>query len=321
MFYRQITLAASLALVCAASTGAMAAAKTPGPAVIEPGSPLLERLVDLERAPGSLCRPPDGDAETATLIEALATRLRSQIEPGNGLGAVQAVNRLVFEELGIQPSRDLRDPRNLCLASVLSRREGYCVGIASLYVVLAEEVGLPIHAVATPGHVFLRYDDGRTRINIETFQRGAAVSDAEYIEREKIPAQSVARGVFLRTLSRDGLLAQIHNNLGVIHSEQGDVDRATQEYERAIDLDRNLAAAYYNWGSDLLRVDASQRAVRLLTQALDLWPTDVWALNNRGVAYRNLGKVKKARRDFEAALMIAPDFGRAQENLATLPAQ
>jgi Flp pilus assembly protein TadD len=47
-----------------------------------------------------------------------------------------------------------------------------------------------------------------------------------------------------------------------------------------------------------------------------LHPNDTWALNNRGLAYRRLGKTEKARADFEAALRIDPAFEQARSNLA-----
>ena len=60
------------------------------------------------------------------------------------------------------------------------------------------------------------------------------------------------------------------------------------------------------------------RAIKAFNRAIDLHPNDVWALNNRGVAYRNVGKEKKARRDFEAALAIEPGFEQARANSAAL---
>jgi Flp pilus assembly protein TadD len=54
--------------------------------------------------------------------------------------------------------------------------------------------------------------------------------------------------------------------------------------------------------------------MRLFLKALRLYPTDVWALNNRGLAYLKLGKREKARRDFEEALRIEPGFEAAQRN-------
>jgi len=66
--------------------------------------------------------------------------------------------------------------------------------------VLAEELDLPIHAVATPSHVFLRYDHRETRINIETFQGGASVLDDQYTREHRIAAASIRKGTFLRGL-------------------------------------------------------------------------------------------------------------------------
>ena len=55
--------------------------------------------------------------------------------------------------------------------------------------------------------------------------------------------------------------------------------------------------------------------MRRFSKSLRLYPTDVWAFNNRGLAYMKLGKSEKARRDFEAALSIDPSFEQVpQEN-------
>jgi len=45
------------------------------------------------------------------------------------------------------------------------------------------------------------------------------VSDEQYIREQKIPERSIRRGVFMRNLTTDELLAQVHNNLGVIYSD------------------------------------------------------------------------------------------------------
>jgi len=58
-----------------------------------------------------------------------------------------------------------------------------------------------------------------------------------------------------------------------------------------------------------------RRAVRLFSRSLDLYPIDVWALNNRGLAYLKREKREKARRDFDTALRIDPGFEQARRNL------
>jgi len=184
---------------------------------------------------------------------------------------------------------------------------------------LAEQLGVPIFAVATPTHVFLRYDDGKTRVNIEPFQQGAALSDEQYMREHRIPERSIEKGVFLRNLTVDEFLARAHNNLGVIYSQRKDYASAVVEYDRAAELDSRFPAPLYNLGNDLLLQDEPRRAARRFSKALRLHPDDVWALNNRGLARLKLQKTEKAREDFEAALRIDPSFEQARRNLDQIP--
>jgi regulator of sirC expression with transglutaminase-like and TPR domain len=241
--------------------------------------------------------------------------------PGAGIGGrerLETLNRFIFGHLGIRATQNLRDPKNLLPSLVLERKRGYCVGIAAVYLILAEQLGLPIFAVATPSHVFLRFDDGATRINIETFQRGAHQADERYVREHRIPEKSIRNGVFMRNLTTDEFLAQVHNNLGVIYSERKEYERAAAAYQRAIDLHPCFPAACYNLANDLLAQGQYRKAVRRFSRALRLYPTDVWALNNRGLARARMGSVDRARRDFEAALRIDAEFESARANLARL---
>jgi hypothetical protein len=81
--------------------------------------------------------------------------------------------------------------------------------------------GLFIHAVATPKHILLRWDDGRFRRKIELFQRGREVSDEDYIREQKIPKESIQNGVFLANLTRNQFLGFIYQNRGVLREPAG----------------------------------------------------------------------------------------------------
>lgn len=190
--------------------------------------------------------------------------------------------------------------------------------MSALYLTLAERLALPIFAVDAPGHVFLRYDDGVTRINIETMDRGAERDDADYIRGGNIPEDSIRRGVFMRALTTGEFIARFRNNLGVVLSERKRYASAERQYRTAVELDPLLAAAYYNLGNDVLGQGDWQASVRLFSKSLKLYPTDVWALNNRGLAHVKLGKIDKARRDFESALRIDPAFEQASRNLRSI---
>jgi regulator of sirC expression with transglutaminase-like and TPR domain len=283
-------------------------------------SPFLDRWIEFEHPARAVAGETIGADELRREILTATQRLRSRnITDLRGVAGVQAVSDFVYKDLGVEASDDLADPDNLFLGSVLARRRGYCIGIAALYLALAEQLDLPIFAVATPTHVFLRYDDGTTRVNIEPFQQGAALPDAHYVREHRIPERSVAEGVFLRNLTVDEFLARAHNNLGVIHSHRKDFGRAAAEYESAARLDARFPAPLYNLGNDRLLQGDHRRAARLFSKALRLHPTDIWALNNRGLAYVKQGKPEKARRDFEAALRIDPGFEQARRNLEQAP--
>jgi tetratricopeptide (TPR) repeat protein len=278
---------------------------------------LLGPLLRLENEHAALCPPGASDPDHPNGIPTFINDLRPKYTEG-GPATVEALNRLIFGELAIQASQELKDPCNLLPSRVLERKQGYCVGMAALYLVLAEQLRLPIFAVATPSHVFLRYDDGTTRINIESFQQGANIPDEQYIREQRIPEESITRGVFMRNLTAGEFLAQVHNNLGVVYSERGDYEKANSEYQDGIRLDSRFPAALYNYGNDLVKQGEFRRAARLFSKSLRLYPTDIWALNNRGLAYMKLGKREKARRDFEEALRIDPGFEQATRNLERL---
>jgi len=280
---------------------------------------LLERLIAAETGCPDVCPPANSAGALRARLERLADQARGLVDAQrDAVSRIESLNRFIIDQFGIRPASDLADPDNLLLARVLDRRQGYCVGITSLYLALAERLGLPIYAVATPSHVFVRYDDGVTRINIETLQSGSRVPDEQFILAERIPEKSIRKGVFMRNLSAEEFLAQVHNNLGVIYSRRGSVTQAAEEYRRAIDLAPRFPAPYYNYASDLLKNGDYRRAARLLTKSLRLYPSDVWALNNRALAYIKMGKRGKARVDFEKALRIDPGFEQARKNLESM---
>jgi regulator of sirC expression with transglutaminase-like and TPR domain len=293
-------------------------------------TPVLDSLLAIESDHASLCSSRlDEDSVRRQVQELVGLASKEMGSEARGPGApedasttaVRVLNGIVFGHAGIRPSQDLHDPCNVFLSSALARKQGYCVGIVSLYLVLVEQLELPVAAVSTPSHVFLRYDDGVTRINIETMNAGAAVSDEQYIAQQRIAESSVRKGVFLRHLSPQQFLAQVHNNLGVIYSERKQYEAAEAEYALALSLDRRLSAAWYNRGKQYLEMADFAPAIHDFTKALRRHPNDTWALNNRGLAYRGLKDEQRARADFEAVLRIDPAFEPAKKGLKGTPAE
>jgi len=224
------------------------------------------------------------------------------------MDTIDRLNEFFFGAEGFQATYDLNTPNHLLLDRVLAGRKGHCVGLATVYLVLAEELDLPIHAVSTPKHIFLRWDDGKVRRNIELFQKGRDVPDEDYVREQRIPKESIERGVFLANLTREEFLGFIYQNRGVLESQRRDFEASGRDYRRALRLNPKMEAAHYNRGNDALKQKRYRKAIRDYTRALDLHPTDVWALHNRGLAWNGLGEKEKAERDWRLAREIEPGF-------------
>ena len=162
-FSRLLILAGALSL----ATCAVAAGPVGG------DSHLQDALEVVDGDHADLCPGTASREEFEATMTRLADEVRGDLGPdAPGSVSVKALNRRIFGPAGVRASTDLKDPCNLLPSRVLERKQGYCVGIAAIYLILAERLKLPIYAVATPSHVFLRYDDGTTRINVETLQGG-----------------------------------------------------------------------------------------------------------------------------------------------------
>ncbi len=252
-------------------------------------------------------------AELRRMADSVRTKVAAE---GTARGKVALLNRHFFHEWGFQGDAALDSRDSLLPDRVLERRRGYCVGLATVYLALARELGLPIRAVAAPAHMFARYDDGRERLNIELLGAGAGPEDSWYARQYAIPEPSIAKGVFLRDLTEREVLGYVYANLGTLDSRAGDFIRSRVLYEAALAADPRLPSAHYNLGNDLLRQRLYRQAIRRFNRALRLNPADAWALNNRGLAWCGLGKRGRALEDFEAALALDATFALAARNLS-----
>jgi tetratricopeptide (TPR) repeat protein len=242
-------------------------------------------------------------------LDGMVTRAREAVAGATTpIETIERLNHFFFQSEKFQVTYDLSSSDHLLPGPVLAGKKGYCVGLATIYLILSGELNLPIHAVATPKHVFLRWDDGKFRRNIELFQEGRDVSDKDYIREQKIPQESIDRGVFLANLTDKEFLGFIYQNLGVLKSQRGQFEESGKHYAQAIRLNRKLAAAYYNRGNDELKQKSYRRVIRDYAKSLKLYPTDPWALWNRGLAWKGLGETKKAEEDWARAKEIDPTF-------------
>jgi tetratricopeptide (TPR) repeat protein len=112
------------------------------------------------------------------------------------------------------------------------------------------------------------------------------------------------------------------NFLGIAYYQGGDFAKALQNYDRALELDRNNAAVYSNIGGVhlalFLRKRQEQERVQAeenFKKALVIDPRLFSACNGLGIIYRKTGRNAEAITYWRKALDIKPDFDLALMNL------
>ncbi len=108
--------------------------------------------------------------------------------------------------------------------------------------------------------------------------------------------------------------ARLWNTLGVAYYRLGRPLDALYAYERAIEMDRNLAEPHHH--RSLVQIDQGQyaEAIRSCTNAIQLDRVHADAFNNRGLAYMRSGYFDLALADFDEALRLDPRLPSAYLN-------
>lgn len=190
--------------------------------------------VDLAR---SLFLSEFGNTESERLkmlsYEALIDLMALQILVDTSLNAppqekIRAMNRFIFEEMGFRfPPHSLyaKDiDLYTFLPSVLDSRRGVCLGVSILYIALAQRLNLNLEMITPPGHIYVRYKNGSTTINIETTARGVDIDSEEYlsIETKALQERSVK-----------DVIGLAHFNQAAAHLHQENYAAALEAYRKA----------------------------------------------------------------------------------------
>ena len=115
--------------------------------------------------------------------------------------------------------------------------------------------------------------------------------------------------------------AESHLDKGNTLYDQGDYESAISEYDKALNLNRNLADAYFKRGAAKDEIGQYFEAISDYTEAIRLNPDDAKAYNNRGVSKSNLGH-PAAVPDYDAAIRYPNDarvyFDEGSDNILKL---
>ncbi len=103
--------------------------------------------------------------------------------------------------------------------------------------------------------------------------------------------------------------------------DQDDLAGALATYKDAIRKAPLDEKGYYNAGLVLMEMDSVETAFQHFNMAVENSPLHVGAYFFRGYSAELLGRTEEARRDYEYALRLSPDYEDAQEGLARVSGQ
>lgn len=109
-------------------------------------------------------------------------------------------------------------------------------------------------------------------------------------------------------------------NLAKIHEQQGNVEKAVEEYKNALDIQRDYVDAHNNLGILYLRQGKAALAIAEFNEATRLSPKVAVYHLNSGLAYYQAGKRNEARRALEKAIDLDPTGSAAESARKVLEA-
>ena len=154
------------------------------------------------------------------LIDSFAGDLRMMIDPGAEAEQILAtVNDYLFQQLGFYGNEEnYYQPENSYINCVLDRRTGNPISLSLVYLFVARRLKLPMTGIGLPGHFICRFQNTKSEIYIDAFNRGKLLSKADCIKYLLHTNHSLQEGHLAPVTSRR-ILLRICANLHQIYTQ------------------------------------------------------------------------------------------------------
>ncbi len=128
-----------------------------------------------------------------------------------------------------------------------------------------------------------------------------------YMESGEVPK---AIELFNRAIELNPLFPNPRNNLGVAYNRSGEPERAVEHFNKAIELHAGDPRSYNNRGNSWYAMKKYQAAIEDYDTAIKLDPEYISAYNNRGNTYYAMEQFDDAIADFTRTIQLDPTLGQ-----------
>lgn len=235
--------------------------------------------VDLARAALAIARWEYAGLDAEPYLErldALARGVDGRRRSTDPVGRLHRLREYLFVEQGFAGNRkDFFDPRNSFLNDVLDRRQGIPISLSLVLIEVGKRLGLAVEGIGLPGHFVAGARFGDSQILLDPFNAGALLTPEAC---ERLVGRALGRKVALKpenfaAVTRRKFLARMLANLKGIYWQREAWDRVVGVIDRLLVLDPKAAGEW----------------------------------RDRGLAWSNMGEVRRGLVDWERYLTEFPN--------------
>ena len=200
----------------------------------------------------------------------LGGRIASETNPYD---TIARINRYLYDLEGFNGnSEDYYDPRNSFLNEVLDRKKGIPITLSTVYLEVAERVGLPLVGVGLPGHFLVKHP--HFNILIDPFSKGRILSEEECRDRvtQLLGEQVPFHKAFLQAVGKRHILSRMLNNLHAIYVNARQYRKALEATELSLVITPDSPPELRHRAALNIHFGKHSRAMADLSRYLELEP-------------------------------------------------
>lgn len=153
------------------------------------------------------------------------TAFKNDLQPYD---QIRIINNILFNQLKFSANtKNFHSPGNSMLNNVISSKKGNPITLCSIYLLVAQKLGLPIYGVNLPNLFVLTYTSEENKFYINAFNKGLIFSRSDisnYLEHLKI----TPKDEFFEPCSNFDIIQRMLRNLVVAFDRISDIEKAEE---------------------------------------------------------------------------------------------